>query len=97
MVLTKGHVLFYNQRQRMEKEIQKLKTVLVGIKHKRKRSFDRIQALALLTLASNLELVWFRRKLRLEHLELKCLIRDVLKTSGFVDLSRLRLRVGLIT
>jgi hypothetical protein len=82
-VRPKGHVLFYNQRQGMEKEIQQLKTVL-GIKHKRKRSFDGMQALALLTLVANLELVWFRRELRLEHLGLKRFIRDVLKTPGSV-------------
>lgn len=43
----------------MEKEIQQVKTVL-GLKHKRKRSFRGMQALALMTLAANLELVWFR-------------------------------------
>lgn len=86
-VRPKSHVLFYNQRQGMEKEIQQIKTVL-GLRHKRKRSFEGMQALALLTLMANLMLVWFRRELRLEHLGLKRFIRDVLKTPGFVQRRR---------
>ena len=47
-----------------------IKTVL-GLKHKRKRSFDGMQALMLLTLMANLQLVWFRRELGLDQLGLK--------------------------
>lgn len=86
-VRPKGHVLFYNQRQGIEKELQQIKTVL-GLKHKRKRSFNGMQALALLTLIANLEMIWFRRELRLNHLGLKRFIRDVLKTPGFVARKR---------
>ena len=91
-VRPRGYVDFYNQRQGMEKEIQQIKSVL-GLKHKRKRSFDGMQALALLTLMANLELVWFRRSLGLEHLGMKRFIRDVIKTPGFVTSTRQGIRV----
>lgn len=83
----KGHVTFYDQRQGIEKEIQQVKSVL-GLKHKRKRSFDGMQALALLTVMANLELVWYRRNLGLDHLGIKRFIRDVVKTPGIVTSSR---------
>jgi hypothetical protein len=90
----KGYVDFYNQRQGIEKEIQQIKSVL-GLKHKRKRSFDGMHALALLTLMSNLQLVWFRRSLGLEHLGMKRFLRDVIKTPGFVSSTRHGIRVQL--
>jgi hypothetical protein len=90
-----GQVLSYNRRQGIEKEIQQIKTVL-GLKHKRKRSFDGMQALALLALMANLQLVWFRRELGLDHLGLKRFIRDVLKTPGFVARRRSGLSVRVI-
>lgn len=93
-VRPRGYVTFYNQRQGMEKEIQQIKSVL-GLKHKRKRSFDGMQALALLTLMANLELVWFRRSLGLEHVGMKRFIRDVMKTPGFVTSTREGMRVQL--
>lgn len=91
-VRPRGHAAFYNQRQGMEKEIQQIKSVL-GLKHKRKRSFDGMQALALLTLMANWELVWFRRSLGLEHLGMKRFIRDVIKTPGLVSSTRQGIRV----
>jgi len=93
-VRPKGHVLFYNQRQGIEKEIQQIKTVL-GLKHKRKRSFKAMQALALLTLAANLLLVWSRHELGLDDLGLKRFLRSVIKTPGWVTLRRTGLSVRL--
>jgi hypothetical protein len=93
-VRPKGYVEFYNQRQGIEKEIQQMKSVL-GLKHKRKRSFNGMYALALLTMMANLELVWFRRSLRLEHLGMKRFIRDVIKTPGFVTSNRKGVRVQI--
>lgn len=90
----KGYVDFYNQRQGIEKEIQQIKSVL-GLKHKRKRSFDGMYALALFTLMANLQLVWFRRSLGLEHLGMKRFIRDVIKTPGFVTSTRQGIRVQI--
>ena len=69
-VRPKGHVLFYNHRQGMEKEVQQIKSIL-GLKHKRKRSFQGMEASALLTAMANLELVWFRRQLGLSELGIK--------------------------
>ena len=93
-VRPKGYVDFYNQRQGIEKEIQQIKSVL-GLKHKRKRSFDGMQALALLTLMANLELVWFRHALGLDRLGIKRFIRDVLKTPGVVTSTRRGLRIQI--
>ena len=90
----KGYVDFYNRRQGIEKEIQQIKSVL-GLKHKRKRSFDGMQALALLTLMANLELVWFRHALGLDRLGIKRFIRDVLKTPGVVTSTRRGIRVQI--
>lgn len=91
-VRPKGHVLFYNQRQGIEKEVQQIKCVL-GLKHKRKHSFIGMEALALLTLMANLELVWYRRALGLDELGIKRFIRDVIKSPGFVASGRSGLRV----
>ncbi len=77
----------------MEKEIQQIKSVL-GLKHKRKHSFAGMEALAVLTLAANLGLVWFRHSLRLDHLGLKRFIRDVVKTPGIVRRRRSGLDVA---
>lgn len=93
-VRPKGHVLFYNQRQGIEKEIQQIKSVL-GLKHKRKRSFTGMEALALLTLMANLELVWYRRALGLHELGIKRFIREVIKIPGFVASDRSGVRVVL--
>lgn len=86
-VRPKGHVLFYNERQGIEKDIQHIKSVL-GLKHKRKRSFHGMEALALLTLTANLALVWSRRSLGLDQLGIKRFIRDVINTPGIVRSSR---------
>lgn len=91
-VRPRGHVLFYNERQGIEKEIQQIKSVL-GLKHKRKRSFCGMEALALLTLIANLALVWFRRSVHLDELGLKRFIRDVVKTPGIVRRTRRGLTV----
>jgi len=93
-VRPKGYVDFYNQRQGIEKEIQQMKSVL-GLKHKRKRSFHGMYALALLTLLANLGLVWFRRSLKLEQLGMKRFIRDVIKTPGFVTSKRNGIRIQI--
>ncbi len=50
----------------------------------------------LLTLMTNLLLVWFRRELGLNQLGLKRFIRDVLKTPGFVTRRRTGLSVNVI-
>jgi hypothetical protein len=92
-VRARGHVAFYNQRQGIEKEIQQIKSVL-GLKHKRKRSFNGMQSLALMTLMANLQLVWFRHSLGLDHLGLKRFIRDVIKTPGICLSTRHGLRVS---
>ncbi len=92
-VRAQGHVAFYNHRQGIEKEIQQIKTVL-GLKHKRKRSFNGMQALALMTLMANLQLVWFRHSLGLDHLGLKRFIRDVIQTPGICLSTRRGLRVS---
>ena len=91
-VRPRSHALFYNQRQGIEKEIQQIKSVL-GLKHKRKHSFQGMEALALLTLTANLGLVWARRSLGLDDLGLKRFIRDVVKTPGIVRLTRSGLQV----
>ena len=52
-----------------------------------------MEALALLTLMANLELVWYRRALGLDELGIKRFIRDVIKTPGFVSSGRSGLRV----
>lgn len=93
-VRPKGHVIFYNERQGMEKEVQQIKSVL-GLKHKRKRSFHGMEALALLTMMANLELVWYRRALGVEELGIKRFIRDVIKIPGFVGSDRSGMKVGL--
>jgi len=93
-VRPKGHVLFYNQRQGIEKEIQLIKSVL-GLKHKRKHSFTGMEALALLTVMANLELVWYRRALGLDELGIKRFIRDVIKTPGNATSGRSGIRVEL--
>ena len=93
-VRPKGHVLFYNQRQGIEKEVQQIKCVL-GLKHKRKHSFTGMQALALLTVMANLELVWYRRALGLDELGIKRFIRDVIKTPGIVTSGRSGLGVEI--
>jgi len=91
-VRPRGHVLFYNERQGIEKEIQQIKSVL-GLKHKRKRSFDGMQALALMTLMANLMLVWYRRSLGLEELGIKRFLREVVQTPGFVVRNGRRLQI----
>jgi hypothetical protein len=88
------HIAFYNQRQGMEKEVQQIKSVL-GLKHKRKRSFDGMQALALLTLIANLQLVWFRRELGVTELGIKRFIEEVLKIPGKVASSGSGIQITL--
>jgi len=95
-VRPKGHVLFYNERQGIEKEVQQIKCVL-GLKHKRKHSFIGMEALALLTLIANLELGRYRRALGLDELGIKRFIRDVIKSPGFVTSGRSGLRVEIAT
>jgi hypothetical protein len=78
-------VTFYNKRQGIEKEIQQVKSVL-GLKHKRKKSFYATAALALFTLMANNLLIWFKNYLpkRVHNLGLKRLICEVLAIPGTV-------------
>jgi hypothetical protein len=66
-----------------------------GLKHKRKRSFSGMEALALLTLMANLQLVWFRRQLGVTELGIKRFIEEVLKIPGKVVLNRSCIQVTL--
>jgi len=91
-VRAQNHVKFYDARQGIEKEVQQIKSVL-GLKHKRKHSFNGMEALALLTMMANLELTWFRRAIGLEQVGLKLFIEEVIKTPGSVARKGLRLFV----
>ena len=88
----KGHVLFYNKRQGIEREIQQIKAVL-GLKHKRKRSFKGMEALALMTLMANLLLARYRKELGVTDLGLKRFIREVVRTPGIVVQSGSRAQI----
>ena len=79
-------VKLYNQRQAIEKEIQQVKSVL-GLKHKRKKSFQGMAALALFTLMANNILVWFKKTLpkSVHYLGLKRLIHEILSIPGSIS------------
>ncbi len=53
-----------------------------------------MQALALLTVIGNLQLVWFRRSLGLDQLGIKRFIRDVIETPGIVVSKRSDLKIS---
>jgi len=79
-------VELYNQRQAIEKEIQQVKSVL-GLKHKRKKSFNGMAALSLFTLMANNLLVWFKRTMptKVHRLGLKRLIHEILAIPGTIS------------
>lgn len=89
-------VMMYNQRQGIEKEIQQVKSVL-GLKHKRKKSFYATAALALFTLMANNLLVWLKSYMpkKVHGLGLKRLIGEVLSIPGTIRGNAARLEIAI--